>query len=113
MIELRLEHDWYCTPAWWNVRDGELVGEVDREDLPVSDNLWAQLMLWSGRMDATMNRQDPRDAGFKTEKELNQWIAEGFELWLRPRKELGPGYRVEYNFWDGSRQLPEDHPLPQ
>jgi hypothetical protein len=64
-------------------------------------------------MDATMNRQDPRENGFKTEHELQQWIAEGHELWLPLRNELGPGYRVEFKLWGGSGQLPEDYPLPQ
>lgn len=105
-------HGFISPPIWWNNPDP--VEPAERDDLPVSDTLWGQLMRWSEHMEMAnpLSMANPQD-GYVAEIEVQQWVAEGHELWLRLRQELGPGYSVA--FWPGGydMRLPEEYPLPQ
>jgi len=108
MDKLLAMHGFVSPPIWWNNADP--AEPAERDDLPVSDSLWGQLTRWSKRMEATTSKANPQD-GYVAGQELEQWVAEGHELWLRLREELGPAYSV--TFWPCRYdiRLPEDYPL--
>jgi len=113
MIELELAHDWGCLPLWWNGGGPEFVGPADPEDFPISEALWAEIMRWNDRLEATSDFPDPREWGFRSAHEWQSWDQDGQALWLKLREELGPGYRIEYHTYRHGTRKPEDYPLPQ
>lgn len=69
--------------------------EVDPGALPLSDGLRAALARWDGRHAAALSGW-PGSGGFSSEKDAEQFVAEGRQLASQLQEELGPGYHVEY-----------------
>ena len=92
MTSLKLMADYDCYPLW-KASPGQ-VGNVNPEDLPLSTTLKADLLAWAGMYNATLNRNDPRQSGFKDEDQQEEFRKRGEELGERLNLELGPDYKV-------------------
>jgi hypothetical protein len=92
MITIKLMADYECCPLW-RVGD-EYHDEVDPDDLPLSPELRDRLMDWARLYDDTLDRDSPRDSGFKTAELEAAFVAEGNDLAVCLAEELGPDYAV-------------------
>ena len=93
---IKLMADYQCSPLW-EASPG-LIGSIDPESLPISDELCAALTAWGYAFDETLNFSDPASSGFLTKQQHLEFIAQGDKLAARLRSELGPTYRVITNF---------------
>ena len=84
--------DYECFPLWGVDR----VGNVDPEDLPLSDETKSWLERWAEAYDQTLNRQDPLSSGFATQQDEDAFESEGKALWNKLKDELGSAYHVLY-----------------
>lgn len=84
--------DYQCFPLW-EASPG-VVGNINPDDLPISDLLKQQLSNWADIYDATLNISDPASSGFLSiaaEKEFNR---KGTELAEQLRSELDASYII-------------------
>jgi hypothetical protein len=93
--KIRLMPDYGCDPLWWE--EGDEVGDIDPETLPLGKDTIERLHKWAKVYDATLNWDDPTDsAGFETEKAEAAFEEEGISLWKQLQQELSPNYEVIY-----------------
>lgn len=71
------------------------MGHVDIEDLPLSQELRARIIVWDGEYQATFNSDYPPDSGFSTSEAQLRHMAEGEQLAKSIQHELGSSYTVE------------------
>ncbi|MDD7912017.1 hypothetical protein PUV47_18960 [Pseudovibrio exalbescens] len=76
--------DYDCWPLW-GVSN---IGNIDPATLPLSSVLEKDLLNWARQYDATLNRSDPVQSGFRTREEAQAFNEEGWALWERLRVEL-------------------------
>lgn len=62
MIRLRLTSEYLAGPIF--CPDPDRMGHVDIEDLPLSQELKAQISEWDSRYQSTFNSDYPPDSGF-------------------------------------------------
>ncbi|MBW4603268.1 MAG: hypothetical protein KME29_27835 [Calothrix sp. FI2-JRJ7] len=92
--KIQLMADYGCDPLWWN---DEEVGDIDPEDLPLSNDTIERLHRWAYAYDATLNWEDPADSpGFPSLEAKAAFEEEGISLWKQLQKELAPDYEVVY-----------------
>ena len=84
--------DYQCHPLW-DMSPGEY-GDVNPDDLPISQNLKARLSAWARAFDATLNMADPVESGFESEEAEAEFKREGYRLAEQLRIELGPGFAI-------------------
>lgn len=87
MRSLKLMADYECWPLW-EASPGD-VGNVDPDGLPISLALKDRLRQWAADFDATLNRQDPRESGFRTLEIEAAFLARGEALGAELQAELG------------------------
>lgn len=95
----RIFPDWGCDSPVWNGVPGSDPYNIPLELLPISDGLVRDLKQWNDKFQATLNWQDPRDSGFSTLVESQEFLREGERLAERFQIEVGHDSRVslEYN----------------
>jgi hypothetical protein len=113
---MRLMADYHCFPLW-EYRDGDLVGNSNPDDLPLTSDVKAALHGWAAAYDRTLNREYPPDSGFASPAEGEAFEAEGRRLWRELQSQLGPGWEVVYHSRSDHRPRPEapsadGHPQP-
>jgi hypothetical protein len=96
MNQLKLMADYHCFPLW-GVIDGEY-GNIDPNELPLSDDVKAQLILWAKMYDTTLDKSDPVNSGFKTIKSELEFKEIGETLAKQLQQELGSAYLVVTHF---------------
>jgi broad specificity phosphatase PhoE len=99
--------DYGCDPLWW--KEPDIVGDIEPESLPLSENTIARLHQWASQYDARLDWDDPGNSPIPSPEELAQFEAEGLNLWQQLREELAPDYEVLY-FSDQFQKLIH-HPL--
>jgi hypothetical protein len=92
MKMIKLMADYQCHPLW--CVSTEEVGEVDPEQLPLSNELRIRLAQWARTYDETLDLDSPQDSGFKSEALEAEFQAEGHRLAACLRTELGPDFLV-------------------
>lgn len=87
-IKMMLDYD--CWPLW--TKDGD---NCSPHHLPISTQLQAQLVSWSDKYDALLNRDDPMNSyhSLETDRSLEK---EGLMLWVNLQSELGDLWKVAY-----------------
>ncbi|MDP5587039.1 hypothetical protein P3785_29305 [Pseudomonas aeruginosa] len=94
MIKLRLANEYLAGPIFCPALDA--MGHVDVDDLPISQELKAEITAWDSEYQATFNSDYPPDSGFGSPEIEFRHIAEGQQLAKRLQQELGGGYTVDY-----------------
>lgn len=94
MIKLRLASEYLAGPIFCPEPDS--MGHIDVDDLPLSQELKAEITAWDSEYQATFNGDYPPDSGFGSPEVELRHIAEGEELAKKLQEELGGGYMVEY-----------------
>lgn len=92
---LKLMCDYHCSPLW-EYGGGDLVGNPDPNDLPLSDELKSALHAWAASFDRTLNDDYPPDSGFASPEDEDAFEAEGLRLWQELQTRLGAAYEVVY-----------------
>ncbi len=92
MKNIKLMADYQCHPLW-NVSPNEY-GDVNPDDLPISQELKERLHAWARAFDATLNMANPADSGFESEEAEAEFKREGYRLLEQLRNELGPEFAV-------------------
>jgi hypothetical protein len=90
---LKLMPDYHCFPLW---KAGGEIGNVDPDDLPLTNDLKAALRAWASAYDKTLNQEYPPDSGFKSPAEEEAFESEARRLKEELRAQLGPDYKVMY-----------------
>jgi hypothetical protein len=90
---LKLMPDYHCFPLW---KTGGEIGNVDPDDLPLTNDLKAALRAWANAYDNTLNQEYPPDSGFASPAEEEAFEVEGRRLWNVLQAQLGPEYKVAY-----------------
>lgn len=68
---------------------------IDPSNLPIPDDLKLRLSKWEDLYDATLNKNDPLNSGFKTENERKYFNEIGLGLFQSLKVELSD-YEVQY-----------------
>jgi hypothetical protein len=93
MKTIKLMAEYGAFPLWES--SSERVGDIDPGTLPLSAPLQEKLKNWAAVYDATLDMDDPRSSGFKTDQEVEEFRKEGLELSKQLQHELLPfGYTV-------------------
>lgn len=93
MRKLKLMADYDCWPLW---EAGKEVGNVNPEELPLSDELKSRLQAWAEQYDQTLNRLDLASSGFVDLRTRKHFENEGALLCKQLQAELGDAFEVEY-----------------
>lgn len=102
---LKLMTDYGCFSLWEYADDGDLIDNVNPDDLPLKADLKAALRAWANAYDKTLNQAYPPDSGFANPAEEEAFENEGRRLWTELQAQLGPKYRVTYFSTRDSRLL--------
>jgi hypothetical protein len=92
MKSIKLMADYQCHPLW-DMSPGQY-GDINPDDLPVSQGLKDRLSAWARAFDATLNMDYPPDSGFESEDAEAEFKREGYRLAEQLKDELGPGVTV-------------------
>lgn len=92
MRAIKLMADYQCFPLW-EASPGE-VGNIDPNELPISQDLKARLSNWARQYDETLNMDYPPDSGFESAGAEAEFKQEGLRLAEQLRVELGPEYEI-------------------
>lgn len=92
MRTIKVMADYQCFPLW-EASPGE-VGNIDPDDLPISQSLKERLATWARAFDATLNMEYPPDSGFESEEAEVEFKREGHRLAEQLRDELGPEFMI-------------------
>lgn len=106
MRAIKLMPDYFCYPLW-EASPGK-VGNIDPKTLPISPALQQQLLAWARLFDQTLDMNDPRSAGFKSEEAVITFNQTGATLATQLREELGAEYVIIEKFvrkLQGNKQL--------
>jgi hypothetical protein len=90
---IKLMADYQSYPLW---KAGSEVGNINPDDLPLSNDLKAMLANWSASYDRTLNQDYPPDSAFSSPADEEDFEVEGHRIWHALREQLGQGYKVIY-----------------
>lgn len=93
---LKLMTDYGCFPLWATFQEDGSGGNLDPNDLPLSDELKSALHAWASSFDRILNHDYPPDSAFASPEEEDAFEAEGLRLWRELRTQLGGDYEVVY-----------------
>ena len=86
--------DYECFPVWCT--DSDNLGNVDPNQLPISQELKRDLFAWADTYDNTLNYEDPSNSGFRSEEDEQKFRENGIQLYQRLQKELGKEFKVTF-----------------
>ena len=72
-----------------------VVGNIDPDDLPISERLRQDLAQWAEWYDSMLNLSNPAESGFPDDSAKEEFKRKGLELAERLRDELGDRFVVE------------------
>jgi hypothetical protein len=90
---IKLMPDYHCWPLWHH--GGPQVGNVDPDELGITEGLAAKLRAWAATYDSHLNLTDPASTTWTTEEE-KLFDEEGRRLWRELAAEVGDRYSVFY-----------------
>ncbi|WP_047302582.1 hypothetical protein [Pseudomonas fluorescens] len=91
MKVVKVMPDYQCFPL--RSLSPDSIGNVDPEELPISQELKADLMSWVLKYDDTLDEEYPPDSGFSSEEDEAEFNKKGEHLFERLKVEL-KGYVV-------------------
>ncbi len=92
---IKVMADYFCFPLW---EDSPIeVGNIDPNDLPISQELKADLMAWARTLDEDFNEDDPGNSRNISEEERWAFSDKGYCLARRLREELGEDFPILYH----------------
>lgn len=83
---IRLMADYQCFPLW-DVSPGSC-GDIDPDELPISQKLKSDLMSWALKYDGTLDAEYPPHSKFPSDADEAEFNEEGRCLLVRLRGEL-------------------------
>ncbi|MBB4929356.1 hypothetical protein F4561_000176 [Lipingzhangella halophila] len=92
--------DFECYPLW--VRDESRGDEIHENTSPhsswigLSDELATALNHWADEFDATLDPDDPKESGFRSQEDWSRFVRRGRELAERVSGEMGEEWSVLY-----------------
>jgi hypothetical protein len=89
---IKLMADYGCYPLW-DASPG-VIGNINPDDLPISDDLKQSLMSWAHEFDAIINWSDPASSAFPSTTAEQAFINKREELAEKLRTQLGSGYTI-------------------
>lgn len=92
MRTIKLMPDYQCFPLW-EASLGQ-VGNIDPKDLPITDDLRRELLMWANSYNETLNMDDPASSGFPSNEAEMQFKEVGDRLGERLQEELGSEFAV-------------------
>lgn len=90
---IKVMADYDCAPLWWD--EISRVGNINPDELGLSQQLVTDLWAWAASYDASLNRDDPTQSGFETAFDQRDFDQNGRALSRRVAAELS-GYHVRY-----------------
>ena len=93
MKVLRIMTEYGCFPLW---KAGGEIGNVDPNELTLSNALQTDLRQWADLYDGILNHEDPSSSGFACRETEEAFEAKGHRLWRRLQAELGIEYKVVF-----------------
>jgi hypothetical protein len=93
--KIKLMSDYGCFPLW-EYLDGELVDNVNPDDLPLSTGLKTALHKWAISYDLTLDEEYPPNSGFRNPAEAEAFEVQGREMWRELQSQLGPDFKILY-----------------
>jgi hypothetical protein len=93
MRVIKLMADYQCYPLW-EASPG-VVGNIDPDELPISERLREDLALWAEQYNNTLNIGNPAESGFTSDSAKEEFKRMGLELGERLKDELGTDFAVE------------------
>lgn len=103
-----LEPDWETTGLWM-LFDNEPAGWIDAANLPISAELAARVVDWTGQLEALSELSDyPPEWKFQSEDEERCWIADGAVIAAELQRELGSNFQVSYRIWGVDQPFESD-----
>lgn len=97
--------DYDSHPLWDKDVDSSWDYNVSPDLLPISEGLRKRLADWAARFNATLDRRDPRDAGFETEKHESDFVGEGREIARALRVEVPTVRWTYFDIGTGNTEL--------
>lgn len=94
MKSIKLMADYQCFPLWWY--NSDIVGDINPEDLPISNELKDGLLKWSDLYDSFINLEEPNVDKDIPQETMDNFENTGLELWKKLQQELEGKYRVVY-----------------
>lgn len=85
--------DYFCSPLWRN--DGIDFGDVNLNELPLTQELKDDLWAWAGLYDTFIDMDDPANSPPLTNEQKERFISQGSQLFVRLKTELGDNYLIE------------------
>ena len=92
MRVIKLMADYQCWPLW--EESPGCVGNINPDELPISQGLKQQLAEWARAYDATLNMDDPLSSGFESPSDEHEFKSNGYKLAEQLRQELGHDFSV-------------------
>ena len=92
MRTIKLMADYECFPLW-EASPGQ-VGNINPDEIPISSTLRLRLARWAAAFDATLDRDDPAQSGFKNTDARAEFKKVGIEIGEQLTRELGSDYLV-------------------
>jgi hypothetical protein len=77
----------------WEASPGQ-VGNINPDELPISPELRLKLAQWATDFDATLNRDDPAQSGFRNPEMRSEFKRAGNEIAEQLVRELGSEFSV-------------------
>ena len=93
MRTIKLMADYDCWPLW--EADPGRVGNINPDDLPISQALKNGLKQWAAEFDATLDRSDPARSKFASVDAESAFTARGLALAKDLQVELGEAFQVQ------------------
>jgi hypothetical protein len=89
---IKLMADYDCFPLW-EASPGQ-VGNIDPAQLPISPELRLKLGVWAANFDATLNRDNPAQSGFRNAEMQSEFKRAGDEIGQQLKRELGADFSI-------------------
>lgn len=98
---IKLMADYECFPLWRI--DVNTVENLNPDDLPISQELKDLIYKWRQEFDATLDRSDPVNSGFKSDIAMQNFERDGQRIWNQLSQELSDSYTIKYfSIMDGN-----------
>lgn len=93
MIHLKFYPDFFCYSLWLLYDDGS-VENIAPIDIPISNELRKDILLWEEEYDSIYNGDYPPNSNFKSKLDENMFFTKGIDLYNRLKIELPSEYEI-------------------